>query len=175
VSQHRLVVGVFTSETQLLRATRLARTSGLSIQDAYTPYPVHGMDEAMGLPPSRLPRLCFLFGVTGLLLTLSFQYWVSVFDWPMNIGGKSYDASPALIPIAFELTVLFAGLGSVASFLRMRRLHPGRKPALAGLGALDDRFLLALREGPEGQGTQALTRFLQEEGALEIRELGAAS
>ncbi|MDE2237830.1 MAG: DUF3341 domain-containing protein, partial [Elusimicrobia bacterium] len=136
---------------------------------------VHGMDEALGLAPSPLPRFCLLFGAIGLTAALSFQYWVSVFDWPLNIGGKSYDASPALIPIAFELTVLIAGLGTVATFMRMRRLHPGRRPAMEGLGALDDRFLLTFREGPDGVGEGVVQRFLEEQGASRVVETGAGS
>ncbi len=171
---NRLWVGIFDSHEHLLRATRLARQRGLTIHDTYAPFPIHGMDEAMGLEPSPLGWLCFLFAMTGLTLALSFQYWVSVFDWPMNIGGKSYNASPALLPIAFEFTVLCAGLGSVAAFLFLRRLSPGKKPALGGLGALDDRFLLALQAGPEASAEE-LRRFLQTQGALDIHEVAPDS
>ena len=166
-----LVVGAFSGEEGLLRTVRMARKQGLTVHDAYTPFPVHGMDEAMCLAPSKLPKARFAFAMTGLALAVCFQYWVSLFDWPMNIGGKTADASPALVPIAFELTVLFAGLGSVAAFLRMRRLFPGRKPALEGLGGLDDRFLLVLREEPGRADAKTLRSFLESQGARDLREL----
>lgn len=166
-----LVVGAFMGEEELLRAVRAARLQSLTVHDAYTPFPVHGMDEAMGLAPSKLPQACFTFAMTGLALAVGFQYWVSLFDWPMNIGGKSLDASPALVPIAFELTVLFAGLGSVAAFLRTRRLFPGRKPALEGLGGIDDRFLLALREERGRGDAKTLRAFLVSQGARDVRDL----
>jgi hypothetical protein len=88
----------------------------------------------------------------------------------MNIGGKSYNASPALIPVAFELTVLFGGLGAVASFLRMRRLSPFKKPAFIDLGGIDDKFVLTMSLGPDGAGADALSRFLREHGAKDVRE-----
>jgi hypothetical protein len=91
-----------------------------------------------------------------------------VIDWPMNIGGKSFAACPALIPIGFELTVLFASLGSVATFLLLRGLSPKKKPTLARLGGLDDRFVLALRAEAGGESADALGKFLRENGAEKI-------
>jgi len=162
-----LIVGVFDSEEGILAAVRAARAASLPIHDAYTPFPVHGLDRAMGLEPSILPRLCLGFGAAGLLLAAGFQYWVSAVDWPMNIGGKSYGALPALVPVSFELTVLFAGVGSVLSFLRLRRLSPYAKPRLERLGGVDDRFVLALR--PLGQDAAA-RRLLESCGASDVLE-----
>ncbi len=168
-----LTVGVFDSEAKIVSAARAARAAGAAVHDAYTPFPVHGLDKAMGLAPSQLPKVCFRFGAAGLILTLGFQYWASTFDWPMNIGGKSFDASPALIPIAFELTVLFAGVGTALWFLRMRRLSPAAKPSLADFGGLDDRFVLALRPGEGNAAPAQLKRLLEEQGALQVREVAA--
>src|SRR5581483_2826371 len=142
------------------------------IHDAYTPFAVHGLDKAIGIAPSSLPKLCFRFGASGLLLTLGFQFWASTFDWPMNIGGKSFDASPALIPVAFELTVLCAGIGTVLTFLRMRRLSPAAKPQLDALG-VDDRFVLALKREAGGPDGPALRELLLSHGAREVREVRA--
>ncbi|MCX5795524.1 MAG: DUF3341 domain-containing protein [Elusimicrobia bacterium] len=162
---HELVAGVFDSEERILAAARAARRAGLPIHDAYTPFAVHGLDRELGLEPSHLGVVCFRFGAAGLILTLGFQYWASTFDWPMNIGGKSLNASPALIPVAFELTVLFAGVGMVLWFLAMRGLSPVKKPALEALGGVDDRFVLALRREPGGPSGEALRRFLEAQGA----------
>jgi len=172
MSADRLIVGVFDSEHALLAAAQAAQKASLPVHDAYTPFPVHGMDRALGLPPSPLPKYCLRFGAAGLSLTLAFQYWVSLFDWPMNIGGKPYNASPALIPIAFELTVLFAALGTVAMFLRSRGLSPLKKPALEMLGGVDDRFLLTMRLPPDGDGAALMRRFLEQHGAADVQEVG---
>jgi hypothetical protein len=160
-------VGVFDSEHAVLAAARAARGKGLTARDAYTPFPVHGMDEALGLPPSWLSRACFALGATGLTLALSFQYWVSLFNWPMNIGGKPFDASPALIPIAFEITVLVSGVGTVLTLLAYRGLLPGKPAQFAGLGATDDKFLLVVDGGSE----DALRAFYREHGAVRVETL----
>jgi len=162
-----LVAGVFATEEEITAAADAARRGGLPIHDAYVPYPVHGLDRAMGLTPSALGKICFRFGMTGLTFALGFEYWCSLFDWPMNVGGKSFSASPALLPIAFELTVLFASLGTVATFFYIRGLKPGKTPAFARLGGLDDRFVLVLR-AERGAAAGALEKFLRERGASKI-------
>lgn len=163
----RTFVGVFDSDHAVLAAARAARKEGRPIRDAYTPFPVHGMDEALGLPPSWLSRACFVLGAAGLTFALAFQYWVSLFDWPMNIGGKPFDASPALIPIAFEITVLVAGVGTVVTLLVFRNLLPGRPAPFAALGATDDRFLLVL----DGVSDQELKAFFKAHGAVDFKEV----
>lgn len=164
----RVVVGVFAAEGELVAAADAARRGGLPIHDAYSPYAVHGLDRAMGLPASALPKICFRLGAAGLAIAAGFEYWASTYDWPMNIGGKSISASPALAPIAFELTVLFAAVGSVLAFLYIRRLSPLRVPELPALGALNDRFVLALRAEPGG--ASRLKDFLREHGAATVEE-----
>jgi hypothetical protein len=162
-----LLAGVFATEAEIVAAAGAARRDGLSIHDAYVPYPVHGLDSAMGLAPSALPTVCFRFAATGLIFALGFEYWCSLFNWPMNVGGKSYSASPALLPVAFELTVLFASLGTVATFFYIRRLSPVKKPTLPHLGGLDDRFVLALSVEP-GADVAALESFLRKQGAMKV-------
>ena len=163
-----LVAGVFATEDAVVAAADAARRAGHSIHDAYIPFPVHGLDRAMGLAPSALGTTCFRFAAAGLTFALGFEYWASTLNWPMNVGGKSFSAVPALIPIAFELTVLFASLGTVAAFLVIRGLTPRKKPILARLGGLDDRFVLALRVESGSKGIDALTRFLREHGASKV-------
>ncbi len=164
-----LVVGVFASGERLLAAARAARERGLQVRDVFTPFPVHGMDEALGLGRSRLSSACLALGLAGLTLGFGFQEWVFLVSWPMNIGGKPLNAWPAYIPVSFELTVLFAGVGSILVFLYWRSLWPLKQPSLAPLGAADDKFILALTSGAQEQ-TQTLRAFLRSQGALEIRE-----
>jgi len=166
-----LIAGVFDSGAALARCARAAREKGLKVHDAYTPYPVHGLDEALGLSRSRLPAACLALGLTGLLLAFGFQEWVFLVDWPMNIGGKPDNAWPAYLPVTFELTVLFAGVGTVLVFLFWRGLNPWREPRMAGLGATDDKFVLALEPAPASQeGKEALREFLKRQGARDVRE-----
>ncbi len=163
----RLVIGLYREEQDLLEATRAARSKGCVVHDAYTPYPVHGLDEAMGLKPTRLGVVCFVLGMAGVSLALGFQSWTFISDWPMNVGGKSNWALPALGPVAFELGVLFAALGTVLTLFIRAGLRPGRKPQVVIPEVSNDRFALALAADAGGQAR----KVLEGHHAVEIREL----
>ena len=141
----RFLLARFGHEDDLLAAIRVVRDAGLSIEDAFTPYAVHGIERALGLRPSRLTWVCFLAGLGGAGLMLLFQAWTSAVDWPLNVGGKPLDSLPAFVPITFEAGVLCAGLGSVLALLVRCRLRPGKKAILPGPGVTDDRFYLVVR------------------------------
>ena len=167
----KTIVGVFDCEETILAAARGAGPAGLTVRDAYTPYPVHGMDQAMKLPPSWLSRVCLGLGMFGFTCAASFQYWVGSIAWPLNIGGKSFVAGPALVPVTFEITVLVAGVGTVLALFVSRGLLPGRSPELTGLDATDDRFLLVL----EGAGDDDIKAFYRKHGAVGISELSGGA
>jgi hypothetical protein len=155
----RLLVGSFATEDDILGAARAAREHGLRITDAYTPYPVHGLDRAMGLRPSRLPWACFAFGLIGAAWAFGSQQWAMARSWPINVGGKPWNSLPAFVPVAFEVMVLLGGLGVVLTFLLRCRLLPGREPAPLFRGATDDSFVLVL-ERPDDPGDESAARQL---------------
>ncbi|MCC6554887.1 MAG: DUF3341 domain-containing protein [Polyangiaceae bacterium] len=160
-------VGYFAREDELLEAARDARRAGLTIHDAYTPYAVHGVDEALGLRPSRLPWVCFFGGLTGLAVGWALQYYTSVVSWPLNVGGKPFHSLPAFIPVMFEVTVAFAAFSTVGALFLRERLFPG-----ARAGALprvtNDRFALALAtRGVRFDEREARSLF-ERHGAIEI-------
>lgn len=142
----RLMLGFFEREKDILGATRAVRNAGFRIADIYTPYAVHGLDKAMGLSPSRLPWVCFLLGVVGAGLKVWFEFWTTAVDWPVNVGGKPWNSLPAFVPVTFEVMVLFAGLSTVAAFLFVSRLWPGKKARLADPAVTDHRFVLVIEE-----------------------------
>ncbi len=164
----KLVIATFRDEAAFLHATREARDHGLIIVDTYTPFAVHGIEEAMGSRGTRLGVFCFGLGVSGLLSALAFQLWSSAWNWPMNIGGKSHAAVPALIPVAFEVTILFAAVGSVIAFFLRSKLWPGQIPDGLYVGVTDDRFVLVLQDKP-GEPGEAL-QLLKQEGVDDLRE-----
>jgi hypothetical protein len=127
----------------VLDATRAARDAGMVIEDVYAPYAIHGIDQAMGLPQSRLTWVCFSAGLAGMLLMLLFLWWMTVVAWPLNVGGKPLFSLPAYIPIVFEFTVLSAGLSTVAALFVATRLWPGKR-AMVLPRVTNDRFALAL-------------------------------
>jgi hypothetical protein len=156
-----LIVGTFARGEDLVAATRAARHAGLAIVDAYTPFAVHGLDDAMGLPPSRLSWVCLVAGLTGAALKLWFEVWTAVVDWPLNVGGKPDNSLPAFVPITFEVMVLFAGLATVAALFAVARLWPGRRAQVPVAGVTDDRFALVVEETGAGSGGRIRSLFEQ--------------
>lgn len=163
-------LGVYDDENHLLRATNSLRKAGIPIFDIFTPYAVHGLDEAMGIKRSRLPYVCFLAGMLGLLLAIGFQTWVFTLDWPLNVGGKPFNAFPAFMPVAFELTVLIAGLSTVAAFFIKSRLYPGATPILLDLATTDNHFVLAIEKKDASLDVERVEKIMRLCGAIAVRE-----
>ncbi len=166
-----LFLGVFADEHDILAATEATRRAGYKIHDVYTPYAVHGLDEAMGLRRSRLTYVCFGFAFVGFLVALVAQYWVGAIDWPLNVGGKPFNSLPAYLPVLFELTVLFGGLGVVFTMLVRSKLYPGRQAYVPVEGATDDRFVLVVEEDSAAFDEGVLSRLWQDYGLVETRRL----
>jgi len=156
------LVAYFDDEHRLVAGARAARAAGLEIRDAFAPYAVHGLDEAIGQRRSRLTWVCFAAGLTGGALALSFELWTSVASWPLNVGGKPFASVPAFIPVTFELTVLSAALTSVAAFFLRSRLFPGKKSEPLPR-VTDDRFALVLE-----RDDAAARELLRRAGAVEL-------
>jgi hypothetical protein len=163
----RAEVGVFPTEDALLAAAAACRQRGVELLDAHTPYPVHGIDDVLGIRRTRLPYVTFAGGVLGLVLALWLQYWSSAVDYPLNVGGKPFDSLPAFIPVAFEMLVLCAGLLTVAVFLLRSRLAPGRRARAMDPRITDDRFALVVRRRDASIALSDLQQMLRTHGALE--------
>lgn len=170
----RFVVGSFEREEDLLQAARQVRACGWRVHDAYTPYAVHGLAEVLGWKRSRLPRACFVCGLSGAALALWFQYWANNESWPMNVGGRPWQSLPAFVPVVFETMVLFGGLGLVLAWLIVCRLYPGKKAVLPVPQVGDNRFALVVEEsGPSFDPEAARQLFLSCHAvSVEERELG---
>ena len=167
---NRNLMGVFKREDEIIRVTRACRERGYEIVDVYAPYPVHGLDRAMGLTPSRITWVCFLLGVLGGGLMLWFQIWASAIDWPANVGGKPLNSLPAFIPVAFESAVLAAGIGTIGVLLLRSRLFPWSRPNLVHPGVTDDHFVLAIRQTDADLDPGMAERLMREHGAIEVQE-----
>jgi len=146
-----LFKAAFAEPDHLLGAVKHLRLRmGLNVLDTYTPFPVHGMDDALGLRPSRLTWVCGGFAVLGFLAAIGLQVWTSVTDYPLVVGGKPLLSAPAFVPVTFELTVLFAALGTVFTFLALAGLRPRLYPKDLLPGVNDDKFWLVGEFGREG-------------------------
>jgi hypothetical protein len=165
------VVGVFDDEDMLLSGIRKVRSGGVKIQEVYSPFPVHGIDEALGYRRTRLPIAAFLFGMTGTSLALLMQTWMLGFDWPMIIGGKNFASLPPFIPVTFELTVLLSALGMVGTFMIVSDMKPYKWPRQFDIRSTQDMHIMAIDLAVNGSKTkEELKQLLKESGAIEVNE-----
>lgn len=162
------LVGIFDDEDVVLSAVSKARANGVKIHEVYTPFPIHGLDEALGYKRSRLPRAAFAFGLTGTVSALTMMTWMMGIDWPMIIGGKEFVALPDFVPVTFELTVLFSALGMVATFFTVSNMWPGKKPLLFDPRSTDDKFVMAIDQGKNKLSSDEITSILKNAGAVEV-------
>ncbi len=167
----RGVMAEFADETSLLRAARLAWLLGYRQMDAFTPYPVEGLAEAMGKKGSWLPLICLVAGLCGGGGGY-FMLWLSMGKlYPLNIGGRPLHSWPAFIPVTFELTILCAALAGVVALFFITRLPRLHHPVFGVEGferASDDRFFLWIGEGDPFFQTEATRQWLEEQGALRV-------
>jgi hypothetical protein len=166
MAKKKFVVGCFDEEKVLFPAVKKVRTAGYKIHDVYTPYPVHGLDHAIGLRETSLHTAGFIYGITGTITALGCISWIFTKDWPLNIGGKPQFALPAWIPIIFELTVLFAAVGMVLTFCYLCQMAPFVKKHHFHLRATDDLFVMVIECTDKTDATD-LQAFLSNAGAVE--------
>lgn len=164
----RFAVGVFDDEDVLLHAIDNVRAAGVKIYDVFSPYPVHGIDDALGIERSRLPIAAFFYGLCGLSFALWMQIYMLGFDWPMIIGGKPAISLPAFIPVSFELTVFFTCHGMVITFYTISKLYPRFKTPMLDVRSTDDKFVMAIELDESSSQLPKLTQLLRENGASEV-------
>lgn len=161
------LLGIYEDEDVLISAVKQVRAAGIKIHEVFSPYPVHGLDEALGYKRSRLPIAAFMFGFLGTALALTMQGYMLAIDWPMIIGGKNY-ASVTFVPVTFELTVLLAALGMVGTFLVVSNMRPWAKPRIFDKRSTDDKHVMAVDLDENKVSSEEVKRILSENGASEV-------
>ncbi len=169
-SNKNFVVGIFDDEDILMSGVEKIREQGVKIHEVYSPFPVHGLDEALGYRRSRLPKAAFLFGMTGTILALFTQTWMLGFDWPMDIGGKNHASLPPFIPVTFEFTVLCSAFGMVITFLIVSGMKPYKWPRQYDLRSTDDKHVMAVDLASNKLSKDEISRILKSSGASEVNE-----
>jgi hypothetical protein len=164
------LVATFSDPDRLLHAVEAVRRENLRIHDVYAPYPIHGLDEAMGIKRTRLPFVTLLAGLLGLTIAITLQFYANVLDWRVNVGGKPDNSTLAFIPITFELTVLVGALSTVAALFVRARLYPGKREQLAVEGVTDYMFALVLRRPDTTIARSRADKILQDCGATKVAE-----
>lgn len=158
---HYGVVGDFDTPEELLRAVRTLRVAGFTKMEAYTPFPIHGIDEALGEPRSPLGRIVIVGALVGLAGAVALQWWTGAVSYKLNVAGKPLFALEPSVPIIFELTVLLAAFAAVFGMFYLNRMptyyHAFFNFSRAG-GASNDRFLLAVEAAdPKFRGEELKT------------------
>lgn len=166
----KFAIALFDDEDILKSGIKHVQSAGVAIYDIFMPYPVHGIENMLGMKRSRLPKAAFLFGLMGFLAGFSLIYYTNIYDWPMDVGGKP-NTYPAVtfVPVCFELTVLCAAFGMGFTFFASTSLFPGSKPFIFEERATDDRFVIAIELNDAN--TAAVNEMLKKSGAVEIKEI----
>jgi ActD protein len=164
----------FDSPEALLEAGRRAFAEGFRRMDAYSPFPVDGLAEAIGFHRTRVPLIVLIGGIIGCLGGFYLQYWVAVIDYPINIGGRPLNSWPSFIPVTFELTILLAALAAFFGVLALNRLpmpyHPVFNVERFEL-ASRNRFFLCIEAADTNFELERTRRFLDEIGSLGTYEV----
>ncbi|MCB2153689.1 DUF3341 domain-containing protein [bacterium] len=164
------IVGFFDDPDSLMEAAAECSGNGWRNLDAYTPYPVHGLEEVMGIRRSWIPKVALGALFTGATLGFLLQYWTHSIDWPINVGGKPYNAWPAYVPVTFESAVLVAGLTTFACIFISCRLFPNPFVKTLCEEITNDRFALVVPTKKIANDDEVV-KLLQRMGADEIRKL----
>ena len=141
------ILAEFESVEELFRAVRTVRENGFKEIDAYSPFPIHELDDVLGIKKTILPKLVFLGGLAGALSGFIFQVFVSKISYPLNVGGRPLISWPSFIPVTFEFTVLFAGVTAVVGMFALNRLPEPYHPVFDAPNFSDaskDKFFLLL-------------------------------
>ena len=168
------VMGEFSTPEDLLAATKRAREAGYKYVEAYTPFPVEGLSEAVGFRWTAVPLITLIGGVGGGLTGFGLQYWVAAITYPLNIGGRPLNSWPAFIPVTFELTVLGASIFAVFGMLALNKLpqpyHPVFNVARFAQASTDKFFLCIEARDPKFDLVET-SKFLQSLHAQHVNEV----
>ena len=169
-TENKYIVGVYGDDDVVLKAVKKIREAGIKVHEVFSPFPIHGIDDALGYKRSRLPKAAFMFGVLGLTLALTMQYWMLGYDWQMIIGGKNFASLPPFIPVSFELTVLLSALGMVGTFMVASDLKPYRKPKIFDIRITDDKHIIAIDLADNNMTIKEISTIVAQTGAEEVNE-----
>jgi len=166
---HKVIQALFDDDDVLLSAVKDLRDANYHIDEVFTPFPVHGLEKAVGIPNTRIAITSFIYGVIGLSFSVWMMNYMMIQDWPMNIGGKPNftfaENMPAFVPIMFELTVFFAAHLMVITFYMCSKLWPFKEAENPDVRTTDDHFMVEVLAKEDSSDLETL---LKKSGAKEI-------
>lgn len=166
-----LLLGEFDSAGKLLHAAEKLRDAGYTQFDAHSPFPIHGMDAAMGLGDSKLGLIVFPIGLTGTTLAFLMMWWMNGVDYPIVIGGKPGFSLPSMVPIMFELTILLSAFATVFGMFHLNRLPRHHHPIFNSerfKGFSDDKFFVSVESTDPKWSLDGTKKLLEEAHAEHI-------
>jgi hypothetical protein len=168
------LAATFETPADLMAAAEKVRDAGYSNWDCITPFPVHGLDAAMGLGRSHVPKFTFVMGATGFTLGLLMVWFMNKYDYPLIVGGKPYFSPIFPFPVAYELTILLGAFGTIGGMFLLNRLPMHYHPVLKTnkiIRALDDQFLIVIETRDPKFDAKGTRDLLAKLGGRDIEEL----
>ncbi len=165
------MMGEFKSPYHITKAAEMFRDAGYKKWDVYTPIPIHGMDEAMGLKTSKIGPIVGIMAIVGVVSALALQGWTSAVDYRMVVAGKPYFAWEQFTPVTFELGVLFSAFGAIFGMLALNKLPMWYHPLMKKdrfLRVSDDRFVIAVEATDAKFNAEQLRAFFEKAGGSNI-------
>lgn len=164
----------YETPADLYHACEKVRDGGYGAWDAYSPFPVHGLEKAMGVKPSVIPWIVCVMGFIGAAYGFGVQYWMNAVDYPLIISAKPYNSYPAFVPITFECGILLGSFGAVLGMLglnRLPQLYHSLFNAKRFSRVTDDRFFIAIEARDPRFDREKTRALLESTGALEVEEV----
>ena len=168
------VLAEFDTPQHLIEAAERTREAGYTHMDAYTPFPVEGLADAIGFHHSKLPAVVLTGGIIGAIGGFALQYWTSVIAYPLNIGGKPLNSWPAFVPITFETTILAAALSAVLGMLALNGLPEPYHPVFnvkRFVFATRDQFFLCIESSDPKFDREKTPAFLASLAPMEVNDV----
>ena len=168
------VMAEFKTPTELVDAARATEHAGYKKFDAYSPFPIEELSDAVGFHKNGVPLVVLIAGIIGCLSGYALQYWISVSAYPINVGGRPMHSWPSFVVVTFEVTILFAGVSAVLGMLALNGLpmpyHPVFNVPRFALASKDRFFLIIFYSDPKFD-LASTTKFLQAMGPRSISEV----
>ena len=168
------LIAAFDTTPELYRACEQVRDAGYSRWDAITPFPVHGIDAAMGVRRSHVPRFSLVGGITGFCTGMTFIWWANAYEYPLVVGGKPFFSPMFAFPVSYELTILFTAFATIAGMFLVNKLPMHYHPVLKApqfVRASDDRFYIVIESADPKFHPAQTRRLLEQAGGKDIAEL----
>lgn len=168
------IIAAFDTTAAVFHACEQVRDAGYSQWDALTPFPIHGLDAAMGVPRSKVPRFSLVGGLTGFTTGMTFIWWANAHEYALIVGGKPLFSPMFAFPVSYELTILFTAFATIIGMFVLNRLpmhyHPVMK-APQFVRAMDDRFYIVIQASDPKFNPAQTRALLSQAGGQDIAEI----